>query len=1572
MTVRDSNAGDRYHFVYAARRLMELLRPAAGLRRVEVEGVAAGDAKDTDPDAFLGVDLTEYYGGDSLNDAEAADIVQVKYSPKNPTKPWTLSRLTKRQKGGAETSVLGKLAAGFEALHAKRSSASLSVSIVTNQPLDGKDREHFLRVKAALSTPTKFAALSQQDQRWVERLRKGTGLVGDVFEAFVDALRVEGFGGLALSAAEGRLFEELDRFIANADIHVDGLIAYVQERALPDRPSNIAKADVLRQLRLSEEDFSPAPPYLDPPDKLFATADVSAVAAAVRDSRTAIVIAHGLAGVGKTSALQLLARDFAEEFDVVIFDCFGGGAGLELGTERFPYRKFFTQLTNDIDASRSTGVFATTRLDRDRLIRQFTCALEAAAGASAASGRTLVIGIDAVDNAVAASKLDQLQQNESFVPLLPRLRVPKGCVLVCTARTENLGTLPLDAAGTVELHGFTREETHLHARMMVPTLSDADADLLHERTRGTARVQARILELLAATASADARALIEQYARESAFAYYREHSPDRVTEATDRHALAVLIEATQPLDLSTWSRLATRPERELETLRASLAFGLRADADRVAWRDQEFWDFLREHLADELPNARRTLADFCAREFGISPYARANFSRHLYAAGEFDTLVDHWLTEDRLEQEIRATNPHDDVIGRDLGYTLLAVQERHRRADALRLLTLAADVAQGRNMFTDAAARFADVTVAEQFDERVLGSLRSAEQSSGIAHAYLRFAAAFGRASKDREVAWDLAQRAKAILQQERHAHGSGFDLDDVRNLVLAEATFANLEDALEALGEWSPPEAVGSVYYDVVAAHLTKDNATAVLAALPSIDDLGRRFASLGLLCRVDVLPQGTDVVQLAKHVAVAPFEYRRFDRPSPVDSVLDAIETLLKNGYRDAAKVLLDVAAPDAPTLWHDPELAAYEHYSALREVITDETFDAATYGKQPTGTAQTYRDAEMERVRKTMQRLYPAALARAHAAAGSSTDLPAEILGALTPYEKRQYRREPMRTDVATAAADLFTAVMMVPERKPDVVAAIRALVDRELSNPAHRNYARFASILVRDTRYHREVEDMLRYALANVRPPLTRATDAVDDLLTAHDAARKIDARLAHEFFETARDLAGAIDATIDARAAALHGVGRSVLDGGGMLTNNQVNQLAAVVEYEADMDEETPVIRMEDTLRLIARARPGMAVDLARSWDRDAKLDIVLALPAVARGTGERRDADPAMLIPVAALTRDTDRAMTFTQQVAELAADGSAEARRVITAWAAYVHRLPGTSRFETAASLVAWATAHACADAPGIQALADDLAAAKAAGLRIDREKDARLEVAVDADKLLATVEALLPTSPLDALAELEAIAGKVLGRAEKMQAILAALTEALPAAICQRILNVILEWGDAVYRAGEALPLLATVLRASGPAATNDVRAASITLLRPEVVATLPYFYREREVESLFEIWRGGEPELFDTVAGVIARNLDALSTETIYSWIGKLARLLPAADASAVFDFVGPRAAAARSAADERGEQRHVGHARGGGMSRSSARRVSVPRVLRCARIGSCVPRARYPRVSHRGRR
>jgi hypothetical protein len=58
-----SNAGDRYHFVYADRRILDMLHPRNNLELIVKENVTIKDQRTANtPDSLLGVDLTEYYG----------------------------------------------------------------------------------------------------------------------------------------------------------------------------------------------------------------------------------------------------------------------------------------------------------------------------------------------------------------------------------------------------------------------------------------------------------------------------------------------------------------------------------------------------------------------------------------------------------------------------------------------------------------------------------------------------------------------------------------------------------------------------------------------------------------------------------------------------------------------------------------------------------------------------------------------------------------------------------------------------------------------------------------------------------------------------------------------------------------------------------------------------------------------------------------------------------------------------------------------------------------------------------------------------------------------------------------------------------------------------------------------------------------------------------------------------------------------------------------------------------------------------------------------------------------------
>lgn len=1497
----ESNAGDRYHFVLAARRALDLLHPANRLHRVVLEGVAPEDTG-ADEDAYLGVDLASYFGGSTLDTADELVITQVKYSPTHPTKPWTLAQLAARRHATKPTSsILGKLGAAFSELRVQAPAIRFRIEILTNRPLDESDMHSFLRVRDAVAAGEQ-SDLQPTDRDWLRTLKGATQLDGATFDGFVRAFDIEGFGSPLLSRAESNLTADVTTFVSDG-LHVGDLISFIQEHAIPDRRTDITRQDVLRQLRLFEEDFQPAPAILETPSNLFATSDSAAVADAVRAIPRGIVLAHGLAGRGKTSAVQLLARDYAAEFQVIVYDCFGSGSGVQAGHERFPYSSFFTQVINDLDAALHTNILATTRIEYAALARRFESALNVAA--QLISPKKLVIAVDAVDNAASAAADSILRGPESFIPLLSKIRLTEGTVLVVTARSENIHRVPMSPTVSVELQGFTNMETRQHAFTRVATLSEENADLLHETTKGTARVQARILEALAADPTLDAAKYIRQHAKASAFEYYEHEAPNRLQDKKDRAALAVLAEATQPIASELWVRLSELDKARIEHLRSSLAFGLREIEGGIEWRDQEFLDFVREFLAPELVAARARLADFCLAYVADDSYARTNFSRHLYTDRRFDALLNQWLENGRIEEEIHLRTAQDDIVRDDLAYAVLAAQAQRQHDDVLRLLTIAADVAQGRGVFFEALAKAPSVAVQEQAEDRLLVWLNDAEQTPFVARTYLAVAAAIKEGSQ----AWDLRQRGMAILRNERKrgGHEGGFRRRDILHIASADARFDGVLEALAQLEDWTPAAAVAPSYADLLGAHLTAENAKAVLDVLPKIaDDAGRGYAALAVLAHLDRAPSDADLVKLTEWALKTPSQERAYgDEPSTL--AIDAVEALLHAGHADLARQLLPRAECSAPRFWHE-SAHPFLRFAALREVLTGAPLDPKTIGTSRSGGY----DPDIERIRGILSRAYPAALLRVRAAAGV-VDIEHEAAAIKEQYGAKTYQREAARLDVKIASEELLRALTYLPARFTTVVATAKTMLEQELSNPAHREYGRFATVLAADARYHREAEDLFGDMLSAERPPNIRAIEAVEVLLRNYEAAAAVDQTLANRIFEMARSLANEIDATIDARAATLIGCYTAVINSGAIPTAEQGHQLAALVEYGADIGDDVPVKRMEDALALLGRVSPGMAVNLAVEWDTLAKLHISLALPPVAIGIGARQDTAATLLASVASFARREAEASMF-EKLSLLPHDATDRAH-FVAVWADHVRRLPGTGRFSNVAVLLSYAETNGLLDITELLRIRKEIDSAGARGIPKPPRKDITSSIRLKSNEALDAIEPLIVTSPPDALARLEAVAATALTDSERCTRVIGALAGSVSTAGARRILAVIENWTEeAPYRIIEALPLI-RVVAGQAPSAAIEARVTSARLLmRPGTLAMLPHdYYAGRTVRALHDLWIGCRGELFDMLAEVIAKNLHALGTDTLYRWIGELVQLCDGATASAYFDFAGPRALA-----------------------------------------------------------
>ena len=66
---RESNAGDEFHILWGVSLCLRMIRPDSPLHSVLIEGVSPIDRTGASGRSFLAADITEYYGGNSFEQA---------------------------------------------------------------------------------------------------------------------------------------------------------------------------------------------------------------------------------------------------------------------------------------------------------------------------------------------------------------------------------------------------------------------------------------------------------------------------------------------------------------------------------------------------------------------------------------------------------------------------------------------------------------------------------------------------------------------------------------------------------------------------------------------------------------------------------------------------------------------------------------------------------------------------------------------------------------------------------------------------------------------------------------------------------------------------------------------------------------------------------------------------------------------------------------------------------------------------------------------------------------------------------------------------------------------------------------------------------------------------------------------------------------------------------------------------------------------------------------------------------------------------------------------------------------
>ncbi len=328
----ESNAGDDFHILWACIRALSLIAPRTDLVQIKVEGISKEDTKDTNPISFLTADLTEYF----IHSGERAEVIglatvdqvvisQLKYSTRHQTKAWTTARLCEKSGVKTKRSIISRFADSFAELTVKYGRddvlSKLKIKLISNQSIASDFLDmlkavnyHLDKINPAITI--QYANLKKAvDKKYtedLERLKKACKKLKS--SQFIDFLRVIDFNDCDVEnrivlrcELKGKIS---DNFIAPDDIDPALLSLYelVSQQALPSyKPLFLEKEDIFGALGVHDNySLFPAPSLFESQEKHIQTTSEKDLSNIIISSNNRMVVAHGVAGVGKTYLLPPL------------------------------------------------------------------------------------------------------------------------------------------------------------------------------------------------------------------------------------------------------------------------------------------------------------------------------------------------------------------------------------------------------------------------------------------------------------------------------------------------------------------------------------------------------------------------------------------------------------------------------------------------------------------------------------------------------------------------------------------------------------------------------------------------------------------------------------------------------------------------------------------------------------------------------------------------------------------------------------------------------------------------------------------------------------------------------------------------------------------------------------------------------------------------------------------------------------------------------------------------------------------------------------------------------------------
>ena len=758
--VHDSNAGHDFHLLWATRRLIELLKPKTKLTAVKMEGVAIEDTEGLvgGGDHFLAADLTEYYGGVHFDDANKTVISQLKYSTRHPSKVWTIGRIWETSGKDPKTglnrpdSVGHRLAAAYTDLlngtgrTRDQVQSKASIQLISNQPLQEELREMLKSIHSAFqdlgSSPVSLAQLLDEiDEKYHDSITKfSTVLAQPTEEDFTDFLRVLDLSGCGADPRMGQQLAMLEEIAPSVPVgRRDALLRLknlAHQQALPEHKNDLplVRKDVLVELGVnSEDELFPEPASLKLPNNLVSTTEAAQLRDLLLVADNQYIVAHGEAGIGKTTTVQQIPVLLPTGSIMITYDCYAGGDYYNLGSGRHTLKRALHQLSNELAVVTGIPFLVSVPDDRHILLEYFRKRLQAAAQIVGAGGGLLVLAIDAADNSVVRG--EQEPHYDAFVPYLWELALPLNCRLLMTARTHRVESLFKGVGRRPLIKEFSLAGFDIHAsasrfKQVFPTASQASITEFHIITRGNPRVQDYWLDSGGNPVGSNdaflhsfqkkgttAVEIIENIVR-AAVVEIPNQDKDKAQEQ-----LATLVSLQRPIPMAVFASTCGISTVEATTFCHALRPGLLLEQENIAFRDEDFETQLRvrPETASRIPAAHHRLADHFRPLASTNAYAAQAVAEHYAAAERYPELID-----------LAFTDPYAEIITDSV--VRLRTQRRRIALAMQAAVALRDDLAGAKLVILAADSLRANVAVRALVHANVELAARFGEKSTVLEH----------------------------------------------------------------------------------------------------------------------------------------------------------------------------------------------------------------------------------------------------------------------------------------------------------------------------------------------------------------------------------------------------------------------------------------------------------------------------------------------------------------------------------------------------------------------------------------------------------------------------------------------------------------------------------------------------------------------------------------------------------------------------------------------------------------------------------------------------------------------